>query len=159
VETFQVGAQHQAVAPEVEVAPALDDDVVVDLSSVVGGLVALEVEAVIPAIQLPIDRLIAAAVEAVALVEIAPAPAPAEEKLVRAVEVQPRVTDQFGLPQDVIVVDVVVGREVAEGRVSAVVEGCALVEAERPIGLDECLALDLLELPVEAFQIGLAVGA
>src|SRR5439155_24696063 len=119
----------------------------------------LEVETLIPAMQHPIERSGAAAVKVVALVEIAPAPAPAEETLVRAVEVQPRVTDQFGLAQDVIVVDVVVGREVAESRVTAVVEECALVEAERPIGLDECLALDLLELPVEAFQIGLAVGA
>jgi len=123
--------EYQAIGPVDEVAAALEDQVEVALAGpeqvgAVRRVVPAQVEAVIGAVEVGIDRLVAAPIEAVAGVEVLVTEASAQEHLLRAVEIQPQVGEKVRFPQPVVVVLVVVEAEVVELEVSAVIDQCAL---------------------------------
>ena len=56
-----------------------------------------------------------------------------------------------------IVVVVIVDGEIADGRIGAVIEQASLVETELLVGLEQRVALDLLQLTIKAQKIALCV--
>jgi hypothetical protein len=133
-------------------------DVVVDRLALVRGARAGEVEPVVAGVDVRVDALVAAIVEAVTVVEVAPPDDPADEKLMRAVHVQPEVREQLVLPQDVVLVVVIVQREVADGDVGAIVDKRALPDRHVRVDLEDLIPSDLLDLSLEALQV-LRLGA
>ena len=110
----------------------------------------LQVEAVISGIKIAIDRLAAAAIEAVAGIEIAIAGAVAEEEFVGLIKVGAGIADDFGLPQAVGVADVVIQGEISERNISAVIQRDALIGWNGLVGADDGVLTNLLKVALEA---------
>src|SRR5687767_1972149 len=78
-----------------------------------------------------------------------------EKKLVDVVDVQPPIGDQVVLPQDMrFLLDVVDGEEV-EGEIAAVIQQRPLIGRDVGIDSQALIALNLLQLPLEALDAGL----
>ena len=127
-----------------------------DGDALVGGEELLEVELVeelldggVLAAAAAVERVVAA------VVEVAVARAAADEQFLYAVEVDPAVPDEVGLPQAVAAVVGVVDGEVVEREVRAVVDEGALVGGDVGVDADAGVDLHLLHPPLE---VGLGHG-
>jgi hypothetical protein len=153
-------AEHEAVGPVGEVASALEGELEVAGAFAAGALGALEVEAVVAAVDVAVDRLVAEAVEAVTVAEVAPAEDAAEEQLVyAAIEVLAGVREEIDLAERVVVAGGVVEVQVLELEVAAVVEIRPLLGRDVGVDLHPIVELELLQLAQAGFLLSGAGGA
>jgi hypothetical protein len=117
-----------------------------------------QIEAVIPPIQVRVDRLIPAAVEAVLIVEIpVPRPAP-QEQFLRPVQIQPGVPQNLILPEHVVLTQPVVDREVPRRQVRPVVNQEPLIHRRDGVVPAVLAPPQLLHLPLEPLDTALGRG-
>ena len=147
--------QHQSIGP-VDVLPAHGErEVVLDVFVFVGRKIAGQIEAIPGLLDGRPGDVIAFAIEALVVVEIAIGGAGLEIKLMHVIDVQPRISHQVVLPQDVrILLDIVDG-EKAEGEIAAVIQQCPLIGRDLGIDVQPLVALDLLKLPLKTLDAGL----
>ena len=114
-----------------------------------------QIEAVISLLHRRPDGLVAFAIEAFVAAEIAIAGASADIKLVHVVDIQPGISDQIILPQNVRVLLDVIDREKVESEISTVIEQGALFSRNIRIDAQARVLLNLLKLPLKSLDAGL----
>ena len=149
-------AHCQAVSPVDEVSAALEIDIVIDEFPVVGGFITLEIETVVSAVKIRVDKPAAKAVEAVAGVVVVVGDAGAHENLVSAVEIGPKIADELPFAESVVVVVLVVDRIILRGEISAEVDEGALAGGDFIVGQESGIHFETLKLLKSLLKLEIA---